>query len=66
MGWKTSMEITREDATAEIQKHLLSASDEELADVLEGLFGNRKGYNFRIIGGYVGDSSFEYNEGQLD
>ncbi len=58
------MEITREDALVEIQKRLLSASSEELESVMDELFGE-KGYNFRIIGEYDGESSFHYKRGQL-
>lgn len=65
MGWKSSMEITREDAINEIMKRLLSASNEELVDVMDGLFGE-KGYNFRIIGYYEGESYYYYKRGQLD
>jgi hypothetical protein len=64
MGWKSTITITREDALF-IAKKALEApelKDEELANALESLVGDRVGYNYTIIERYVGDSS-ELNGG---
>ena len=55
MGWKSTVFITRDEALQLIMKRLLSASDEELADVVGSLgYGDNKdlehyGRNFMVV-----------------
>lgn len=55
MGWKSTLEITREDALSEIMRHILKSDDEQIADILETLVGDKLGYNFTIIHEYDED-----------
>ena len=66
MGWKTTLYITREDALKELRKAIDLLTDEELADTLESAVGDRKGYNFRIVGEYsIKDTYSNYKEGDI-
>ena len=56
MGAKSTLNISRETAMLYINKRLLTATDQELADMMETLYGDRLLYNYRI------DS---YNEEEL-
>lgn len=52
MGWKSTEEITREEAMKQVLCALASSelTDEELADVLEVLVGEKRGSNYQIVG----------------
>jgi hypothetical protein len=61
------MSITRQDAIAEIMKTLSVASDEEIADTLYALLGNRILYNYTIVDSYQGHEDWcHYTPGALD
>ena len=49
MGWKSTVDISREEVEKAIREFLEDATDEEVSKGLEGLVGDRKGYNFRIV-----------------
>lgn len=65
MGWKSTVHITREDALKELQRALVSISNDDLAEALEFALGYDKcGYNFRIVEEYNKDD-YNYREGTL-
>ena len=69
MGAYSTVQITREDALKELTKAIAklgSASNEELEDLLETFYGERKLYNFSIVPSYTPDGYGEYYEGLLD
>ena len=48
MGWKSTIEITREDALREVRKALDGDfTNLELEELLETLYGEKTGANFR-------------------
>ena len=56
MGWKSTIDITREDAMKEILRHLDDVPDEQLGRVLEEVLGGYDhGHNYRIVPRYSGD-----------
>ncbi len=64
MGWRSTMDITREDCIQEIMRNLFSANDDTLEEVLCNFAdqsGNRLyGHNFSIVHSY--DDSEEGDE----
>lgn len=49
MGWKSTINITREKALSLIYENLDNLNDEDLAEILEIALGNDKhGYNYSI------------------
>ena len=60
MGANSTLDITRNDALAEMMKHLLRATDEELEEALYELAGRRNLYNFRIVESYSEQGEKEY------
>ena len=48
MGWKSTVELTRQQCIDRIEQALSGATDIELEDALEMLVGNRDGFNFLI------------------
>ncbi len=63
MGWKSTIDMTREDAVRHIEKYLSKASDEEIALALESLIGERIGANFTIrFDAEKADLNVHYNE----
>ncbi len=61
MGARSTMEITRNDAVAEIMRALTSASDEQISMILEDLIGGKHLYNFNIVQDYKGDWTIKYD-----
>lgn len=59
MGWRSTMDITREDALKEIMGKLLRASDDELEDVLLSLFEDSL-YNYNIVSRYEDEDDEDY------
>lgn len=67
MGWKSTMDITREDCLREIKARLDSATDAALETALDDLVNHNGdndtppwckslyGYNFKIVPGYTTD-----------
>ena len=49
MGWKSTLDVTRQYALDKIMDELYDADDEQIADILETLIGDRDGANYRII-----------------
>jgi len=49
MGWKSTKDITREDCITQIYENLHTATDRQLADILETLIGDDEGANYRIV-----------------
>ena len=51
MGWKSTVVLTKEDALLRVQEAIASSDlkDEELANALEALVGDRDGYNYKIV-----------------
>lgn len=51
MGWKSTIDITREEALAKLgQVNFYELTNDELAGVLESALGEDHGYNYRIVG----------------
>ena len=69
MGACSTMDITREDALGEIVKHLFTASDDKIAEVLYDLVGYDRLYNFKIVREYEepddGGWPIQYRHGGL-
>lgn len=55
MGWRSTMNITREDALVEITKRLERTSDKNLAAALLDICGDSCPYNFIIVSDYNQD-----------
>ena len=49
MGWKSTVDVTRQYALDKIMDELYEANDEQIADILETLIGDRDGANYRIV-----------------
>jgi hypothetical protein len=69
MGWKTTLDITREDLLREVVRRLAKASDRQLEEVLERLVDEEVpsrreglyGFNFRIVEEYNPQNEFSYD-----
>ena len=62
MGAKSTCHVTREDALASICQRLLTASDEQIEDVMESLYGDEYLYNFQVVPEYDGDWMNEWKK----
>ncbi len=49
MGWKSTVDLTREQALARILTLIHAAEDRDLAFAVEVLQGDDVGYNYRIV-----------------
>jgi len=67
MGVHSTMCITREDAIKEIINRLDTASDEEIAEALFGIAGNKLLFNFWIVQSYENEDMYphSYTKGGL-
>ena len=48
MGWKSTRTVSREDAELRIAEGLNDATDEQVANALEAMFGDEEGVNYSI------------------
>ena len=57
MGWKSTVEITRQEALAQVLIALSNPEleNERLEDVLEDLVGDKMGHNYRIVAACEGE-----------
>lgn len=62
MGAHSTMDITRADALAVLQRALAKATDRELEAALFALVGDKAFYNFHIVAMYSG-SYLQYEGG---
>ena len=50
MGWKSTIDLTREEAEAMLEGATEGASDEDLAEAVEAIMGGEShGANYRIV-----------------
>ena len=65
MGWKSTLNITKQDIIIEIMSRIFKATDEQLEEVLEDLTP-KVPYNFTIVPAYDNKSDRNYHLGILD
>lgn len=61
MGWKSTTNITREDMLEAIEKRLYEATDSQLEEVMEDLYGDEKGMNFSTVPEYNENNKPHWN-----
>ncbi len=64
MGWKSTMQITRDDAQKVILEKIFNATDEELALALNGLFVESS-HNFMVVDVYDHENA-HFHPGDLE